>query len=74
MTNTTPGVGAANTQIGTSTAALEAIARPHFGHDIVDGVHYVWRDPAMRTLVIMRSGTNLCISGPIIVGLASTIF
>jgi MFS family permease len=43
----------------------------HFGHDIADGLHYVWRDPAMRALTIVMTGVNLCVSGPIIVGLAA---
>src|SRR5579872_396124 len=43
----------------------------HFGHDILDGLHYVWRDAAMRTLIILMAGVNLCVAGPIIVGLAA---
>ena len=43
----------------------------HFGHEILEGLHYVWRDPAMRALLIIMTGVNLCISGPIIVGLAA---
>ncbi len=43
----------------------------HFGHDILDGLHYVWRDPAMRALMILMTGVNLCVTGPIIVGLAA---
>lgn len=43
----------------------------HFGHDILDGLHYVWRDPPMRALTIVMSGVNLCVAGPIIVGLAA---
>ena len=43
----------------------------HFGHDILDGLHYVWRDPAMRALMILMAGVNLCVAGPIIVGLAA---
>src|SRR5262249_7754414 len=43
----------------------------HFGHDILEGLHYVWRDAAMRGLMIVMTGVNLCISGPIIVGLAA---
>jgi MFS family permease len=43
----------------------------HFGHDILEGLQYVWRDPAMRALMIVLSGVNLCVSGPIIVGLAA---
>lgn len=43
----------------------------HFGHDILDGLHYVWRDPAMRALIIVMAGVNLCAAGPIIVGLAA---
>src|SRR5262249_28515294 len=43
----------------------------HFGHDILDGLHYVWRDAAMRALMIVMTGVNLCVMGPIIVGLAA---
>jgi MFS family permease len=43
----------------------------HFGHDILDGLHYVWRDPAMRALLLVMTGVNLCMTGPIIVGLAA---
>ena len=43
----------------------------HFGHDIMEGLHYVWRDPAMRGLMLLMTGVNLCVSGPIIVGLAA---
>ena len=43
----------------------------HFGHDILDGLHYVWRDPPMRALMILMTSVNLCISGPIIVGIAA---
>ncbi|HUJ15603.1 MAG TPA: MFS transporter [Thermoanaerobaculia bacterium] len=43
----------------------------HFGHDILDGLHYVWRDGAMRMLTILMATVNLFIAGPIIVGLAA---
>lgn len=43
----------------------------HFGHDIADGLLYVWRDSAMRALLIVMTGVNLCVTGPIIVGLAA---
>ena len=43
----------------------------HFGHDILEGLDYVWRDAAMRMLLILMTSVNLCISGPIIVGLAA---
>src|SRR5712692_1511560 len=43
----------------------------HFGHDILDGLHYVWRDRAMRAFMILMAGVNLCVSGPIMVGLAA---
>lgn len=43
----------------------------HFGHDILEGLHYVWRDPAMRALTLLMAGVNLCVTGPIIVGLAA---
>ena len=43
----------------------------HFGHDILDGLHYVWRDRAMRAFMILMIGVNFCVSGPIFVGLAA---
>ena len=43
----------------------------HFGHDILEGLHYVWSDRAMRGVLIVMTGVNLCVSGPIIVGLAA---
>src|SRR5262249_25620683 len=43
----------------------------HFGHDILDGLHYVWRDRAMREFMILMAGVTLCVSGPIMVGLAA---
>ncbi len=43
----------------------------HFGHDILDGVHYVWRDKAMRALLLVMIGANLCLNGTILVGLAA---
>ena len=43
----------------------------HFGHDILDGLHYVWRDAALRALIILMTSVNLCVSGPIMVGLAA---
>jgi MFS family permease len=43
----------------------------HFGHDILDGLHYVWRDPPMRALMILMTSANLCLSGTILVGLAA---
>ena len=43
----------------------------HFGHDILEGLHYVWRDPAMRATLLLMTGVNLFLSGPIMVGLAA---
>src|SRR5206468_8957253 len=43
----------------------------HFGHDILDGLHYVWRNRAMRAFMILMIGVNFCVSGPIFVGLAA---
>ena len=43
----------------------------HFGHDILEGLHYVWRDHPLRALIMLMSGINLCVAGPIIVGLAA---
>lgn len=55
----------------TAPAPKPRVEGKHFGHDILDGLHYVWRDPAMRSLMILMAGVNLCVSGPIIVGLAA---
>ena len=55
----------------TTTAPAARAEGKHFGHDILEGLHYVWRDAAMRGLMILMAGVNLCIAGPIIVGLAA---
>ena len=55
----------------TSPAPKPRAEGKHFGHDIADGLLYVWRDSAMRALLIVMTGVNLCVSGPIIVGLAA---
>ena len=43
----------------------------HFGHDILDGLQFVWRDAPLRGLTIVLAGVNLCVAGPIIVGPAA---
>ena len=43
----------------------------HFGHDILEGLQFVWRDPPLRGLTILLAGVNLCVAGPIIVGPAA---
>jgi MFS family permease len=40
-------------------------------HTMVEGVQYVLRDSAMRTLIIFGMALNFCIIGPIMVGLAA---
>lgn len=48
-----------------------AAARPGMLHSIAEGLRTVWRDPAMRSMMVIFAGINLCLSGPIGVGLAS---
>ncbi|HTK94992.1 MAG TPA: MFS transporter, partial [Terriglobales bacterium] len=43
----------------------------HFGHDIMEGVHYVWRDSAMRALMFLFAAMGMCVSGPLMVGIAA---
>jgi hypothetical protein len=43
----------------------------HFGHDIMEGVHYVWRDEAMRALMFLFAAMGMCVSGPLMVGIAA---
>ena len=43
----------------------------HFGHDIMEGVHYVWRDEAMRALMLLFAAMGMCVSGPLMVGIAA---
>jgi len=62
---------AAKTNRDAVDAPKPRVEGKHFGHDILEGLHYVWRDPAMRAMLIVMTGVNLCVSGPIIVGLAA---
>lgn len=43
----------------------------HFGHDIMEGVHYVWHDSAMRALMFLFAAMGMCVSGPLMVGIAA---
>ncbi len=38
-------------------------------HSIAEGLRYVWRDPALRSLVVVVAGLNLWATGPVMVGL-----
>jgi MFS family permease len=48
-----------------------APVRPGMLHSIAEGLRTVWRDPAMRSMMVIFASLNLCLSGPIGVGLAS---
>ncbi len=45
--------------------------RAHQGvlHSIGEGLRYVWRDPALRSLVLIIAGLNLWAAGPVMVGM-----
>ena len=45
-------------------------ARRSVWHSILEGVHYVYRDSAMRTMIAFSTSLNFFIMGPIMVGLA----
>ncbi len=44
-------------------------SRPKMLHSIAEGLHYVWSDGALRSLVLLFAGLNLWATGPAMVGL-----
>ncbi len=42
---------------------------PSVLHTIAEGLRYVWRDPALRSLVLIVGGLNLWAVGPVMVGM-----
>ena len=54
---------------GRRPAAAEA-SRPNVLGTIGSGVAYAWRDPAVRSLILLSAALNFAINGPISVGLA----
>ncbi|HXZ28200.1 MAG TPA: MFS transporter [Terriglobales bacterium] len=44
--------------------------KPSVLHSIAEGLRYVHRDHALRSLMLLAAGLNLCAIGPIMVGLA----
>jgi MFS family permease len=49
---------------GTSTDEGSTVLR-----SIVQGLRFVWHDPALRSLVLIVAGINLCAVGPVAVGM-----
>jgi MFS family permease len=47
-----------------------ATPRPNLAHSILEGLRYVKNDVALRTLLLVASVLNFCITGPLSVGLA----
>jgi len=47
-----------------------AASRSNIAHSILEGLRYVKNDVALRTLLLVASVLNFCISGPLSVGLA----
>ena len=56
---------------GRRTASPDPAAEPRGGllADIRSGLSYAWRDPAVRSLVLLSAAFNFAFSGPISVGL-----
>jgi len=52
-------------------ASPGAAARPSMLHSIAEGLRAVWNDPPLASLMILFAVINLCISGPVGVGLAA---
>ena len=55
---------------GRRTAPTDAAAQEGMLSQIRSGLVYVWRDPAMRSLLILSAVLNFAVTGPITVGLA----
>jgi MFS family permease len=47
-----------------------AAPHPNIAHSILEGLRYVKKDVALRTLLLVASVLNFCITGPLSVGLA----
>jgi MFS family permease len=47
-----------------------AVPRSNIAHSILEGLRYVKNDVALRTLLLVASVLNFCITGPLSVGLA----
>lgn len=45
-------------------------SRSSMWHAVVEGIQYVWRDSALRTLIALMAVLNFCMLGPMEVGLA----
>lgn len=55
---------------GRRPAASGGDAQPGILSTIATGVGYAWRDPALRSLLLISAALNFALSGPITVGLA----
>lgn len=53
------------------TSAAGAPARPSMLHSIAEGLRVVRNDPPLLSLMLVIATINICVSGPIAVGLAS---
>ena len=53
-----------------SSAALDAAHRQHLLGTIREGIAFAWRDPAIRSLLVLVAAFNFAFTGPISVGIA----
>lgn len=56
--------------VGGRRSAASTEAQPGLLTQIGSGVAYAWRDPAIRSLLLLSASANFALSGPITVGLA----
>jgi MFS family permease len=52
-------------------ARSQQASRPGVWHSMMEGLHYVYADVAMRTILGFSTALNFCIMGPVMVGLAA---
>src|SRR5208282_1094536 len=50
---------------------VPAAKRPSMLHSIGEGLRYVLKDSALRSLVMLTAALNFCMTGPVSVGLAT---
>lgn len=49
----------------------QPVRRPKMWHSISEGLRYTWRDPPVRSLVLIASAINLGITGPMMIGIST---
>ncbi|MGH9703518.1 MAG: MFS transporter [Candidatus Acidiferrales bacterium] len=55
----------------TKPSRAQGQARKSVAHELLEGIRYVLRDPALRAFLILMAALNLALAGPLLVGLAT---